>query len=40
VGLGFVMALGGAWVGEKLQGPTAQKHREEQEGPPPSRVEE
>ncbi|MEZ4301170.1 MAG: hypothetical protein R3B70_39905 [Polyangiaceae bacterium] len=34
--VGFVMALGGAWVGEKLQGDTAEKHREARgEGPPP-----
>lgn len=39
LGVGFVMALGGAWVGEKLQGDTAQKHKEAQEQPPPSVTE-
>lgn len=33
LGVGFVMALGGAWVGEKLQGDTEQKHKEAQEPP-------
>ncbi len=36
LGVGFVMALGGAWVGEKIQGPTAEKRKEEQDLPPPS----
>lgn len=36
--VGFGMALGGAWVGEKIQGDTAEKKRESQE-PPPSRTE-
>ncbi|MBK8258998.1 MAG: hypothetical protein IPK82_40860 [Polyangiaceae bacterium] len=34
--VGFVMALGGAWVGEKLQGDTEEKHRESHEPPPPA----
>jgi len=33
--IGFFMALGGAWVGEKLQGDTEEKHRESQAPPPP-----
>jgi hypothetical protein len=40
LGVGFVMALGGAWLGEKIQGDTEQKHKEAQEPPPPSRAEE
>lgn len=39
LGIGFVMAVGGAWVGEKLQGDTAEKHKEAAEEPPPSRTE-
>lgn len=37
LGVGFVMAFGGAWVGEKLQGDTAEKHKEARESaaPPP-----
>ncbi len=37
--IGFFMALGGAWVGEKLQGDTEEKHRESQAPPPPSQAE-
>lgn len=38
LGIGFVMALGGAWVGEKLQGDTEEKHKEAKE-PRPSKGE-
>ncbi len=38
LGVGFVMALGGAWVGEKLQGDTEEKHKEAKE-PRPSKGE-
>lgn len=38
LGIGFVMALGGAWVGEKLQGDTEEKHKEAKE-PRPSKDE-
>jgi hypothetical protein len=34
--VGFLMALGGGWVGEKLQGDTEEKHRESQAPPPPT----
>ena len=34
IGLGFVMALGGAWVGEKIQGPTRVKLHEDDDQPP------
>jgi hypothetical protein len=37
--IGFVMALGGAWVGEKIQGNTAQKQKEANEPPPPSQAQ-
>lgn len=40
LGVGFVMALGGAWVGEKIQGDTPEKHKEaREEASPPSRAE-
>lgn len=34
--VGFLMALGGGWVGEKIQGDTEEKHRESQAPPPPA----
>lgn len=40
LGVGFLMALGGAWVGEKIQGDTEEKHRESQAPPPPSQASE
>jgi hypothetical protein len=36
LGIGFVMALGGAWLGEKIQGQTPEKKHESLEPPPPS----
>lgn len=39
LGIGFMMALAGAWLGEKLQGTTPQKRREEIEPPRPSQDE-
>lgn len=34
--IGFLMALGGAWLGEKMQGDTEEKHRESQAPPAPT----